>query len=242
MFLFAASFLLSAILCRMKHGLAQRVHRRVASASNTAVGRRSKQGKQEVSPRERIMRVAEDLFYRYGIRSVGVDWIIEQSDVAKMTFYKHFPSKSDLIAAYLQRQKERWRQIIDKATSREGSTLDRVLAIFDVLQEMCDAPSYQGCPFIKAMAEFGPDHSEIQIRDCISSHFTETGSTLSELIREMGLPPELSQAIASLVFGAMVIAQTAGEADVVQTNKKAARLLLTGCAAPSQHTPAPVVA
>jgi AcrR family transcriptional regulator len=187
------------------------------------------------------MRVAQDLFYRFGIRSVGIDWIIEQSDVAKMTFYKFFPSKLDLIAAYLQRQKERWREIINKAISREGSTLDRVLAIFDVVPEMCDAPSYQGCPFIKAMAEFGRDHGETQIQACISSHFSETGSTLSELIREMGLPQELSQAITSLVFGAMVVAQTTGRTDVMQVNKKAAHLLLTNYAASSNSVSAPVV-
>jgi len=177
--------------------------------------------------RQRIELVTDDLFYRYGIRSVGIDRIIAESDVAKMTFYKHFPSKANLIATYLVRQKERWSRVLETALTLEGSALDRILAIFDAVNLLCRTPSYQGCPFIKAMAEFGRDHDEVQIQAHISSYFRETESKISGLIAQMDVPKELAQVIVSLIFGAIVVTHSGGPTDTVQINRAAARLLLS---------------
>ena len=61
------------------------------------------------SARDRILRTAHDLFYRDGIRATGIDRVIAESGVAKLTFYRHFPSKNDLIRAYLDYRHQRWR-------------------------------------------------------------------------------------------------------------------------------------
>src|SRR5579863_979095 len=89
----------------MRHGLQSNAHARVEP--RVAI-------KRTVAPRERILEVADDLFYRYGIRSVGIDRIIAESDVAKMTFYKHFPSKSNLVATYLSQRRVQWREVLEK--------------------------------------------------------------------------------------------------------------------------------
>ena len=198
----------------MRHSLPDSAHARAVTASEST------------PPRTRILETAEHLFYKYGIRSVGIDRIIEQSDVAKMTFYKHFPSKSNLIAAYLERQEHRWRQVLDTAVGRNGSAFDRLLAIFDVLRELCDTPEFDGCPFIKAVGEFGWDKEEIQIQACISSHFSDTQSIVAKLLDEMDLPVELTQVIASLIFGALVVAHVNKSLDVIEVNKKTAETLL----------------
>src|SRR3954468_6160105 len=87
-----------------------------------------------LAPRERILRTASDLFYRFSIHAVGVDRIIAESGVAKMTFYKHFPSKARLVADYLRHKTVVWLQMLASATDQAGlSPVERVLAIFDAL-------------------------------------------------------------------------------------------------------------
>jgi AcrR family transcriptional regulator len=182
------------------------------------------------TPRERILAVADDLFYRYGIRSVGVDRIIAESNVAKMTFYKYFPSKRNLILAYLEQREEFWSHALEKAFAPDRSTTSCILAIFDVLDEMLQMPSFQGCPFIKALAEFGRDCGEAKIQARISSHFNELNSTICGLIQKLNVPESMSLVIVSLILGAIIVAHTKGCREIAQSNREAARLLLTSAA------------
>jgi AcrR family transcriptional regulator len=201
----------------MKHQLSQKKHVQNGTSDIS-----------EASPaRARIMKTAEDLFYRYGIRTVGIDRIIAESDVAKMTFYKYFPSKSNLIAAYLENRENTWHHILEQATARDADAIDRILSIFDVVRSMCDTAEFQGCPFIKALAEFGWDQSETAIQECISSHFLQTNATIAKLVHEAGLPKDVSQAITSLVFGALVVAHVTKSAEVFTINRRTAELLLS---------------
>ena len=107
------------------------------------------------------MKAADKLFYERGINTVGVNEIVDVAGVAKTSLYLHFPSKDDLVAAYLTARAERyaaeWRTILD-ATSDESP--DRVLdAIFDELVADVAARNFSGCPFWKAAAEIGgPKH------------------------------------------------------------------------------------
>lgn len=108
-------------------------------------------------PRERILDAADDLFYARGIHAVGIDEIVARSGTAKTTLYAHFPSKDALIASYLQRRSEKWRQYLTEELARRGGTpVERIDAVFEVLAEGCDTPGFRGCPFINATAEY-PD-------------------------------------------------------------------------------------
>src|SRR5215510_9785089 len=109
-------------------------------------------------PRDRILQTAAELFYRHGIHSVGIDRIIEESGVAKMTFYRHFPSKARLIAEYLAQKELNWQRFVAQFTGDAAKTpVAKLLAIFDALESPIKNPGFCGCPFIKALAEFGPE-------------------------------------------------------------------------------------
>lgn len=108
------------------------------------------------SGRERIRRAAYDLFSRLGIRAVGVDTVIAQAGVAKMTLYRNFPSKDDLVLDFLDRREERWTEqwLIAEATARASQPGARLLAVFDLLGEWFSRPDFEGCPFLAALLEF----------------------------------------------------------------------------------------
>src|SRR5262245_62153820 len=92
--------------------------------------------------RERILDAAYDLFSRQGIRAVGIDAVIERSDVARMTLYRHFASKDALALAFLERREERWTQgwLQHEVEARATDPAERLLAIFDVFDEWFQRP------------------------------------------------------------------------------------------------------
>jgi AcrR family transcriptional regulator len=185
-----------------------------------------------LSPRDRILRTVTDLFYIHGIRAVGVDRIIEQSGVAKMTFYKHFPSKNALVAEYLKSKDEKWLSALETISKDSGkSPLDRILSLFDIMENIVGAENYQGCPFIKGLAEFGPDEDASQIQEQIASHFSRTRDLITQFVRDLQpkkRPEQIVQIIMTLLTGTLVVAQVYKEEPVAKINKEAARTLLLG--------------
>ena len=182
-----------------------------------------------LAPRERILKTASDLFYRFSIHSVGIDRIIAESGVAKMTFYKHFPSKANLITTYLRYKSDIWFQMLATSTERTGlSPSDRVLAIFDALDEPLRAPSFRGCPFVKGLAEFGPEANSPDVQATIVEYFKRLHDFVALLIQplEMKNPEKVVIQVLSLIQGAIVMAQSTPDPDIVEANRDAARLLL----------------
>ncbi|MDX2078022.1 MAG: TetR/AcrR family transcriptional regulator [bacterium] len=108
------------------------------------------------SAREKILEVAGNLFFQYGYRAIGIDMIIEQSNIAKATLYRHFKSKDDLIVAYLEEMNRQFWAWIDGATAPHETPQAQLIAIFDALQKLISTPSCYGCPFLIAASEF-PD-------------------------------------------------------------------------------------
>ncbi|TCV67419.1 TetR family transcriptional regulator [Neorhizobium sp. S3-V5DH] len=182
-----------------------------------------------LAPRERILKTASDLFYRFSINSVGIDRIIAESGVAKMTFYKHFPSKADLIATYLRYKSVIWFQMLSTSTEKVGlSSIERVLAVFDALEEPLLAPSFRGCPFVKGMAEFGPEAKAPDVEATIAAYFTQLHDLVASLVEPLGLrnPEKAVIQILALIQGSIVIAQTTRDPAIVEANRDAARVLL----------------
>src|ERR1700750_3197774 len=101
-------------------------------------------------PRERILRAAHDLFYRDGIRATGIDRVIAESGVAKVTFYRQFPSKDDLILAFLDFRHERWMAWFVAGLARHGGGL---AAIAPALAEWFRSDDYRGCAFLNSVGE-----------------------------------------------------------------------------------------
>lgn len=180
-------------------------------------------------PRERILNTASDLFYRFSIHTVGIDRIIAESGVAKMTFYKHFPSKARLIGEYLQRQTAVWLQMLATATRHPGlSPVARVQAIFDALDVSFRQPPFRGCPFVRGMAEFGPDADTPEIKATIAVYFQSLHDLVADLIVPLDLidPDKATLQILSLIQGAIVMAQAMPGGDIAAANRHAAGILL----------------
>jgi AcrR family transcriptional regulator len=111
------------------------------------------------SGRERVGRAAYELFSREGTASVGVDTIIAKAGTAKMTLYRNFPSKTELILDFLRRREKLWtEEWLQAESQRRGDTpAAQLLAIFDILGEWFARPDFEGCSFLTAMIESGRD-------------------------------------------------------------------------------------
>ena len=115
--------------------------------------------------RERILEAAYDLFSREGIAAVGVDTIVAEAGVAKMTLYRHFPSKAELALAFLERREERWTRewLQAEAISRGSTPAERLLAIFDVFGEWFALDSFEGCSFVNILLEISDRDDQIRV-------------------------------------------------------------------------------
>jgi AcrR family transcriptional regulator len=111
--------------------------------------------------RERIVSAAADLFYRKGIHATGVDALIEEANVAKSTFYRHFRSKDELIVAWLRSPQARWIDVVMKSLDEDDTPPERVFVDFwDRLGDWAERVGYLGCPYLKALAEIEePSHA-----------------------------------------------------------------------------------
>jgi AcrR family transcriptional regulator len=116
------------------------------------------------SGRERVLETAYALFSRHGTRAVGVDRIIAESGVAKMTLYRNFASKDELILAFLARREERWTREWLQATveRRAEAPAQRLLAIFDTFAEWFARDDFEGCAFINVMLEMDDPGSPVR--------------------------------------------------------------------------------
>lgn len=170
------------------------------------------------SAREKILSTAHALFYTQGIRATGVDTIIAKSGVAKMTFYKHFPSKQLLINEILKRRDENWLSWFKERVDRNApKAADKPLAIFDALEEWFCESDFRGCAFLNAVVEAtGPQGEESEFA---LLHKKNQLKYFEELIRGAGLkePKKLAEQILLLVDGAVVKAQ-------VECSPKSAKL------------------
>lgn len=155
--------------------------------------------------KERILRVASDLFYREGIRAVGIDRIIEESSAAKASFYRSFKTKDDLVVAYLESRQELRLELLEKARSLHPHSLKEQFD--EVLQELVARmrlPDYRGCPFMNAVVEFpDPEHpSHIKAWSIHRNYW----SKVQELAKEGGArnPEELAAQLQMLCSGFMM--------------------------------------
>lgn len=189
-----------------------------------------------LAPRERILKTASNLFYRFSIHSVGIDRIIAESGVAKMTFYKHFPSKAALIATYLRYKSVIWFEMLATSTNQAGlAPVERVLAIFDAMDGPLRAPSFRGCPCVKGLAEFGPEANSPEVQAVIAEYFQQLHDLVKSLIEPLALvnPERAVIHILSLIQGSFVMAQSIPDPTIAMANREAAKLLLR--AKPDDH-------
>jgi AcrR family transcriptional regulator len=144
-------------------------------------------GADTATGRERVMRAAYALFSRHGTRTVGVDAVIGQAGVAKMTLYRNFASKDDLILAFLERREAHWTHGWVRAEShRRGETpVQRLLAIFELFDEWFARPDFEGCSFVTTLLEV--TNRDSPVRQASVKHLANIRSFLCDLATEAGV-------------------------------------------------------
>ncbi|MDP3877021.1 MAG: TetR/AcrR family transcriptional regulator [Methylobacter sp.] len=168
----------------------------------------------ELSARDRILLTAHDLFYRDGIRATGVDKIIAEAGVTKVTFYRHFPSKNDLIRAFLDYRHQRWMNWFKEALARHGAQSGGGLTpLVPTLTEWFENPIYRGCAFINSVSELGTLAEVVKIS---KSHKQDMTEVLAELLPPSPMREQLATAVAIAVDGAIVKAQFEAGSDKAQ--------------------------
>lgn len=154
------------------------------------------------STRERILLTAYDLFYQHGIRATGVDKVIAESGVAKLTFYRQFPSKNDLVRAFLERRHQIWIDWFFSALQHHGGD---AYALVPVLAEWFSDPGYRGCAFINTVGEMSGELPEVV--EITRRHKQDMTEVIANLLPDTGQRQAVAQSLAVAVDGAIIRAQ-----------------------------------
>ncbi len=176
--------------------------------------------------RERLLETAYAMFAARGVRDVGVDEVIERAGVAKATLYRHFPSKDDLVVAFLEEREQRWTLdwVEAEARGRGSDPEQQLLAIFDLFDEWFHREDFEGCAFINVMLEMGPAHpaGNASVR-----HLENIRAVVRRLAEEAGFrdPSSFSRSWHILMKGSIVQA-VEGDLDAATRAKSMARLLI----------------
>lgn len=168
---------------------------------------------------DKILAVASGLFFREGIRTVGIDRIIQEADIAKATFYRHFPSKEDLVLAYLNDRHARVMEGLEEVLAACPDARRRIEVIFARLHEKAENPEFRGCAFALAVAEHG---SSDRIVGLARMH----KQAVADLLRRIVGDPAIGSHLALLYDGALARRAVTGNAQPMLDARNSALFLL----------------
>jgi AcrR family transcriptional regulator len=153
--------------------------------------------------RQRILDAANELFYGHGIRATSADRIIEQVGITKVTFYRHFRTKSDLVVAYLAQQSAAEQAWLE-STARSGDALATARTIAAGIGAASCSPGFRGCAFINAAAEFADPRDPVRI--AVDAHRGWMVGFFADLAAQAGVRDAASIANQLMILrdGAMV--------------------------------------
>lgn len=185
---------------------------------SATLGRMAQNARGQVSEaRSRLLATATRLFYAEGLHSVGIDRIVAEGKVTRATLYRHFPSKDDLVVAYLQGVAHMEREGADKALASDLPAADTLRAIAKAIAESIQAPHFRGCAFLNAVAEYpNPEHP---VHQAVLAHREWFLRTVTDLLAQVGeTPPEpAGRHFVMLRDGAMVSGCLTDPAEVSDT-------------------------
>src|SRR5712671_4924755 len=169
--------------------------------------------------KERILKTADRLFYLQGIRAVGVDTIAAEIGISKRTLYNHFPSKDELISAYLSRR-------FHKAPASDKPPAEQILGTFDSLERRFASKDFRGCPFVNAVAEMGAEDRAVRK---IAIAFKESRRIwFRDLLLQLDVAnaEDLATQLTLLVDGSIAQDLVRDDPSMARAAKEAARVLL----------------
>ncbi|GAA1735144.1 hypothetical protein GCM10009809_32900 [Isoptericola hypogeus] len=165
--------------------------------------------------RARILHAGGALFYSGGVRAVSADKVIAAAGVSKVTFYRHFPTKDDLVVAYLEAVAERERALLDELRRAHAGDPDAALAaLAAVLGELAAGPRFRGCSFVNAGAELADaDHPA---RAVVARHRASYAGFFAGVARGAGAPePDAAAAELMMVRDGAMVCGDMGDATAV---------------------------
>ena len=181
--------------------------------------------------RDRLLAAASQLFHENGVQATGVDLIVGEAGVAKATFYRHFPSKDDLIIAWLRDPRTRWLdRIRAEVDTSDADAAERIPMFFEVVADWLETDSYRGSPYLNTLVEIrDPMHPARRI---IREYFQEVEDYLDGLISAAGYRDSrmLAAEIETLISGATTLAVVHASRTPVLAARDAAVRLLAGAA------------
>lgn len=177
--------------------------------------------------RQRIVETAYDLFSQRGVRAVGIDELIDKSDVAKATFYRHFPSKEHLVLAFLERREEIWVNgwVVTGIRERAATPEEQLLAIFDLFGEWFAEGDFEGCSFVNVLLETGSRETPVG-RACTAA-FERLRAFISSLGRQAGLRDPAGFALSwHILMKGSIVQAAEGDLDAAKRAQAMGRLLI----------------
>ncbi|MGS2618773.1 TetR/AcrR family transcriptional regulator [Micromonospora sp. LZ34] len=174
--------------------------------------------------REKVLTVADRLYYSRGIQAVGMDALRAEAGVSLKRLYQLFPSKESLVEEVLHRRRRIWNELVDAAVATGETPRARLLAVYDMLARWFDQDDFRGCVFINTFGELGA--STPRIADLVREHKAQFQARLAELIADAGGPASLASQLAILAEGAQTTAAIAGTSEAAGHARAAAATLI----------------
>ena len=168
--------------------------------------------KTAAAPKEMLFQTAARLFYQHGYRAIGVDTIASESGIGKMTLYRHYPSKDELIVAFLRQSNEDFWEYFEQSTQAAPTAREKLVAFFEALQEYVISPACYGCPFLNVATEYPEtDYAGHQVA---LEHKQAVRARFNQLAKQAGArqPEALANALFLLMDGAYMAARMFGSA------------------------------
>lgn len=173
------------------------------------------------SARERILDVAKRLFYRDGFRATGIDRIIAESGVAKMSLYRNFPSKNDLISAFLEWRHEHWTSWFVAGVEARFAREPKLSVIADTLGEWFAQEDFRGCAFINSVAETGAGDAPRHLQQAVSHKAgIETYVTGLAVRLDLTNPDQVAQEVMLCIEGMIVRAQMKFDQSIIDAGRR----------------------
>lgn len=172
--------------------------------------------------RQRILETAQRLFYRDGFRAVGIDTIIAEAGVAKMSLYRHFPSKDELIVAYLEESNRQFWEWLDTETAGVEDPAELLVTMFAAIEQLATSPECLGCTFQGTASEF-PDRAHPGHQVALK-HKQAVRDRFANLAQRARLrdPDQLADQLLLLIDGAWVAARMFGPQNPARNSLSAA--------------------
>jgi AcrR family transcriptional regulator len=182
-----------------------------------------------IEKRQHIIETAYTLFKRDGFHATGIDRIIAEAEVAKMTMYRHFPSKDGLIVEVLNWRTDRFKRQLDRLSETAMTPDEKIMAVFDWHERWFDSPDFHGCLFQHALAEFGErDHA---VFEAVMRQKRDLQDRIRDILAQSmqeGREPHIAMILFMLIEGATMLAQMGqGKEAIDNARNVAADLLAT---------------